>query len=105
KCLKRSRCCAADVLSGRSANSLELKNRKAMTWATSCRWVTFLISTCCGATPEVHAMNSQKRPNQETVPEGGEVMLLTFQQSGLRWRPLIYVGPPEEPNKASELCV
>lgn len=50
-------------------------------------------------------MSSQKQQSSQTVPEGGEVMLLAFQQDRWNWRPLIYVGPPDEPNKASELCV
>lgn len=37
------------------------------------------------------------------LPDAGEVMLLTFHQDRHRWRPVIYVGPPEEPNNASQL--
>ena len=42
-------------------------------------------------------------PHLSTIPEAGEVMLLTYHQDKGRWRPAIYIGPPEEPNKASEL--
>ena len=78
-----------------------------MTWATSCRNRTCLISTCCGAIANVeNAMNSQKHSiSPIQLPEGGEVMLLAFHQDQRRWRPVIYVGPPEEPNNASELFV
>jgi hypothetical protein len=42
---------------------------------------------------------------KETVPEAGEVMMLTFHQNKFSWRAVIYVGPPEEPNNAAEMFV
>lgn len=51
-------------------------------------------------------MNSQRQSTSPIkLPSSGEVMLLTFQQDERRWRPLIYVGPLEEPNNASEIFV
>ena len=51
-------------------------------------------------------MNSQRHSiSPIQLPEGGEVMLLAFHQDERRWRPVIYVGPPEEPNNASEIFV
>ncbi len=48
---------------------------------------------------------STAQRTKETVPEAGEVMVLTFHQNKFTWRPVIYVGPPEEPNNAAQMYV
>lgn len=39
------------------------------------------------------------------VDSVGEAMLLTFQQEGPKFRPVIYIGPANNPNNASELYI
>lgn len=45
--------------------------------------------------------------NTVSLDERGEMMLLAFHQDTshwrTRWRPVIYIGPADEPNQASEL--
>lgn len=53
-------------------------------------------------------MNSTKN-EPVNVDARGEVMLLAYHQDQKlgrqRWRPVIYIGPPDEPNNAAEMFV
>lgn len=37
------------------------------------------------------------------MPNEGEIMMLAFHQDEKRWRPVVYIGPPDEPNNASQI--
>lgn len=48
-------------------------------------------------------MSTQEQSTPTQLPESGEVLLLAFHQDRFRWRPVVYAGPPDEPNNAAEL--
>ena len=37
-------------------------------------------------------------PFTAPIPSEGEIMMLAFHQDEKRWRPVVYIGPPDEPN-------
>lgn len=42
-------------------------------------------------------------PSTAPIPSEGEIMMLAFHQDQHRWRPVVYIGPPHEPNHASQI--
>lgn len=70
-----------------------------------CRKGNFPTSICYGGTPPEDVMNMQRPVTEPTTTHANEAMLMMIERERQRFRPVIYIGPVEEPTNAVQLTM